>query len=133
MQLLLTKKVNFGADVAVLVHPDAAGEITIPSLEEGKVERREASAHTVGLRLLKHPNSALFSVCPAHRRGTVKVCDDGKLSCHGFISRLDHVAKRSESSGLTLCWLRLSARTSSRAREQRGPAAAGGERPRASR
>lgn len=48
-ELLLTRKVKFGAVIAVLVLPDATEKITIPSLEE---------------------------VCPAQQRGTVKVCDD---------------------------------------------------------
>lgn len=52
MQLLLTRKVKFGAEVAVIVRPDTTGKITIPTLEEGKVERQEASADTVSLQLL---------------------------------------------------------------------------------
>lgn len=38
MQLLLTRKVKFGTDVVVIVHPDTSEKITIPTLEEGKVE-----------------------------------------------------------------------------------------------
>lgn len=95
MQLLLTWKVKFGAYVVVIVYPDTTGNITIPSVEEGKVERRKASADTVGLlQLLTHTPPALFSVCLAHQRETVKVCDDGKLRRRGFLCCLDLVAKR---------------------------------------
>lgn len=48
-ELLLTRNVAFGTDVVVIVHPGNTGRITIPSVEE---------------------------VCPAHERGTVKVCDN---------------------------------------------------------
>lgn len=50
MQLLLTRKVKFGADVAVMVHPDTTGKITMPSLEEGRVERHKC-LQTAGLQL----------------------------------------------------------------------------------
>lgn len=39
------------------------------------------------------PPSTL-SVCPAHERGTVKVCDDGKLRCPGFLCCLAHVQSK---------------------------------------
>lgn len=67
MQLLLTRKVKFGAVIAVLVLPDATEKITIPSLEEGKAERRKVSADTVGLQLLTHAPPS--SQCVRRSRG----------------------------------------------------------------
>lgn len=103
MQLLLTRKVKFGADVAVIVYPDTTGEITIPSLEEGKIECRKASADTVGLQLLTRTPASFQCVVhtgeePWRCVTTVSWDVAGSFCC------LDHVAKPSESSGLTFCW-----------------------------
>lgn len=68
MQLLLTRNVTFGTHVVVIVHPDNTGRITIPSVEEGKVERRNVSADTVGLQPL-NVRSPLFQCVPRRRGG----------------------------------------------------------------
>lgn len=68
MQLLLTRNVMFGTHVVVIVHPDNTGRITIPSVEEGKVERRNVSADTVGLQPL-NVRSPLFQCVPSRRGG----------------------------------------------------------------
>lgn len=68
MQLLLTRNVAFGTQVVVIVHPDNTGRITIPSVEEGKVERRKVSADKVGLQPL-NVRSPLFQCVPSRRGG----------------------------------------------------------------
>lgn len=65
MQLLLTRNVMFGTHVVVIVHPDNTTRITIPSVEEGKVERRNVSADTVSACSLSTYAPHSFSVSRA--------------------------------------------------------------------
>lgn len=67
MQLLLTRNVAFGAPVVVIVHPENTAHITIPSVEEGRVEHHVVSADTVGSQPL-NAHSPLFQ-CAGRTRG----------------------------------------------------------------
>lgn len=40
-------------------------------------------------------------MCPAQERGTVKVCDDGKMRCPWFLCCLDHERSQVRARGLT--------------------------------
>lgn len=126
MQLLLTRNVAFGTDVVVIVHPGNTRRITIPSVEEGKVERRKVSADTVGLQPL-NIRSPLFQCVPRTRGGPWRPVTTVRWDVLGSFAVWITCEARLEL-GTDIFWLRLSSQTQSRASEERGPAPAGGER-----
>lgn len=69
MQLLLTKRVKFGADIVVIVYPETTEKITIPSLEEGKVKCHQTSTHTVDLQLLTRTHTPPSFQCVLRTTG----------------------------------------------------------------